>query len=82
MRYYCPEGLGYGKETAEGMDVARLKAEPRTRVIGPFRWTEDPPPGAAFLAPPPGYVTPEELTARIQQHNQDPDDQKWAQWKT
>ena len=78
MRYYCPEGLGYGKETAEGMELARLKSEPRTRLIGLPRWTEEPPPGAALFPPPLGYVTPEELTARIQQRNQDPDDQGWG----
>ena len=74
MRYDCPEGLGYSKETAEGMELARLKAEPRIRLIGPLRWAEDSRPGAALPPPPPGYVAPEELTARIQQRNQDPDD--------
>ena len=34
--------------------------------------------GDPLPPPPPGYVTPEELTARIQQHNQDPDDQGWG----
>ena len=33
MRYFCPEALGYTKETAEGMELARLKAEPRIRLV-------------------------------------------------
>ena len=37
----------------------------------PPLWRPNPP-------PPPGYVTTEELTARIQQRNQDPDDQRWG----
>ena len=48
------------------------------RFPGPLRWEVDPPIGDPLPPPPPGYVTPEELTARIQQHNQDPDDQKWG----
>ena len=43
-----------------------------------MRWEVDPPIGAPLPPPPPGYVTPEEHTARIQQHKQDPDDQKWG----
>ena len=75
MRFFNPEGLGYSKETAEGMELARFKSEPRTRLARPIRWTEDPPLGLPLLPPPLGYVTPEELTARIQHRNQDPDDQ-------
>ena len=37
-----------------------------------------PPIGDPLPPPPPGYVTPEEFTARFQQHNQVPDDQKWG----
>ena len=77
MRFFCLGGFGYSVERAEGIGLARLKAEPRTRFIGPLRWTEDPP-GAALPPRPPGYVTPEELTARIQQRNQDPDDPGWG----
>ena len=36
-RYVCPEGLGYRKETAEGMELARLKSEPRIILVGPLR---------------------------------------------
>ena len=75
MRYFHAEGLGYSVERAEGIEFARLKAEPRIRLAGPLRFEEDPPMGAPLPPPPLGYVTPEELTARIQQHNQDPDDQ-------
>ena len=37
MRVFNPEGLGYSKETAEGMELARLKSEPRIRLTGPLR---------------------------------------------
>ena len=78
MRYFKPEGLGYSVARAEGMEFAKLKAEPRIRLPGPLRWEEDPSSGAPLPPPPPGYVTPEELTARMRQHNQDPDDQGWG----
>ena len=78
MRFFSLEGLGYSKETAKGMEVARSKSEPRIRQAGPLRWTEDPPLGVPLPPPPLGYVTPEELTARIQQRNQDPDGPGWG----
>ena len=77
LRFFKPEGLGQSAETAEGIELARLKAEPMIRLPGPLMWETDLPIGP-LPAPPPGYVTPEELTARIQQRNQDPDDQKWG----
>ena len=43
-----------------------------------MRWEVDPPIGVPLPPPPPEYVTPEELTVRIQQHNQDPHDHKWG----
>ena len=78
MRYFCPEGLGYSKETSEGMELARLKSEPRIRLAGPLRWLQDPRLGVPFPPPAFGYVTPEEFTARIQHRNQNPDDQGWG----
>ena len=78
MRYFKPEGLGYSAERAEGIELARLKAEPRIRFPGHLRWETNLPIGAPLPPPPPGYVTTEELTARIQQRNQDPDDQGWG----
>ena len=68
MRYFKPEGLGYRAETTE----------PRIRLPGPLGWETDPPCGDPIPPPPQGYVTTEELTARIQQRNQDPDDQRWG----
>ena len=78
MRYFKPEGLGHSVERAQGIELASLKVKPRIRLPGPLRWEVGPPIGDPLPPPPSGYVTPEELTARIQQHNQDPDDQKWG----
>ena len=78
LRYFAPQWLGYGKEAAEGAEFARHTANPITRLIGPPRWTEDPLAGAVWPPALLGYVTPEELTAQIQQRNQDQDDPSWG----
>ena len=76
LRFYKSSGLGESAETAEGLELARLKAEPMIRRAGPLLWETYLPIGP-LPPPPPGYVTSEELAARIQIPNQDPDDQKW-----
>ena len=76
MRFY-PQGLGYGKEIAEGAELARQK-DPRKIRNGPLRWPQQLPAGAVLPPLPPGYVTPEELRARMQQRNEDQDDPSWG----
>ena len=77
LRCFKPNGLGDNAETAEGMEFAKLKAEPMIRLAGPLLWETNLPIGP-LPPPPPGYVISEELAARIQLPNQDPDDQKWG----
>ena len=77
LHFFAPQGLGYGKEVAEGAGLARQKANPIRRLIGPLKWLEEFPAGA-ILPSSPGYVTPEELKARIQQRNVDNDDPSWG----
>ena len=74
----APQGVGYGREVARGAELTRQKAHPRRRLIGPLRWTQDFPAEAILLLPLPGYVTPEELRAMIQQRNEDQDDPSWG----
>ena len=38
LRFYKPNGLGESAETAEGLELARLKAEPMIRRAGPLLW--------------------------------------------
>ena len=45
LRFVKPEGLGYSAERAEGIELARLKAEPMIRLPGPLRWETDLPIG-------------------------------------
>ena len=77
LRFYQPNGIRERAETAEGMELARQKAEPMTRLPGPLRWDNSHPIGP--IPPPPrGYVTFEELAARLEIPNQDLEDQKWG----
>ena len=77
LRFYRPNGLGHQAETAEGLELARLKAAPMFRLPGPIQWEANLPIGPL---PPPlkGYITSEQLANRTQNPNQDPDDQNWG----
>ena len=70
LRFFKPNGFGENAETAEGLELARLKTEPMIRFAGPLLWETNLPIGP-LPPPPPGYVTSEELAARIQLPNQD-----------
>ena len=77
LRFYRPNGLGHQAETAEGLELARLKAAPMFRLPGPVQWEANLHIGPL---PPPlkGYITSEQLANRTQNPNQDPDDQNWG----
>ena len=78
LRFFAPQGLSYGRTVAEGLELARQKANQIRRLTGPLRWTEEFPAVASLPPAPPGYATPEELRARIQQRNEDKDDPSWG----
>ena len=74
----CPEGVGYGRGVARGAELTRQNANPKRRLIGPLRWAQDLPAGSILRSPLPGYVTPEELRAMIQQRNENQDGPSWG----
>ena len=78
MRFFALEGIGYGKETAKKPELTRRKAKTCERLKAFLILPQSLPAGAvmplAFL----DYVTPEELEAMVQLHNQEQDDVSWS----
>ena len=78
VRFYATGGVGYGNKVATGAVLAQQKAKTCLKLNVPLRWPSSLPPGAVLPPAPLGYVTPEDLSAMNQQHNQEQDVIKWG----
>ena len=73
-----PRWPGVRQTNCKGSRTNETKSQLEEKITWASEVAQDPPLGGILPPAFPGYVTPEELTAMIQQRNQEQDDPSWG----